>query len=55
MNEERTENSENPTGNASQEPVLESPGNDSDIPLFLRGNHDIAQENAQDERNSAPE
>ncbi|MDQ4120003.1 MAG: hypothetical protein M3209_00865 [Acidobacteriota bacterium] len=55
MNEERKENSDNPTGNVSQESIVEESGNDSDIPLFLRGNPDIAQGDAQDERDEAPE
>lgn len=55
MNEEIRENSDNPTGNVSQEPILEDPSKDSDIPLFLRNSHDIAQGNSQDERDDAPE
>ena len=55
MNEENTENSDNPTGNEPQESFVEKSESDSDVPLFLRNSHDIAQGDFQDERDESPE
>lgn len=55
MTEEKTENSDNPTGNVPQEPILEEPAAASEVPLFLRNNRNIAHGDTQDEMDSAPE
>ena len=55
MNEENTENSYNPTGNEPQESIAENSERDSDVPLFMRGNHDIAQGDFQDEKDESSE
>lgn len=56
MDNEIRENSDNPTGNASEEPLVDNVPEEAETkPLYLRERQSDAEGNLQDLRDDAPE
>jgi hypothetical protein len=56
MDKETRENSDNPTGNASEEPLVDNVPEEAETkPLYLRERQSDAEGNLQDLRDDAPE